>query len=418
MSKRIFISYSHKDAAAVNGIVEVIRQTTGEDVWYDPELRGGENYWEVIAQQLDGCTHLVFVMSKNSVGSQWCMRELQYAADENKTIVPICLDNATTPQVKLAIMGIHQIEYYRRPDDLAMEIGKVFGRRAAPVYERQDTAAPEAREYSEQRTVASAPQAHVTYRTAEPAPRARTARNEAAPEPSEQVARNAGKSATYEQDTPGKRPGTGWQIKVVGAIVVAALLVGGIVVYRQQAGNKQTVDMAQENAIIANAIAAADATWDNPAQVGEWIHITNEDNPKQEVYCRVSKIVYGDEAQAIIDEYDSDHMMPSLVLERPADDTEEYCLFDYEIYFPADYPESFSGIDWENEGWIHPYLFRADEKDSFANISTADLTDDSAYSDLHAGDTLLCTRGRVKDIADTDYRIRLAGLDEGYVQGE
>lgn len=417
MGKRIFISYSHKDAAAVNGIVEVIRQTTGEDVWYDPELRGGENYWEVIAQQLDGCTHLVFVMSKNSVGSQWCMRELQYAADENKTIVPICLDNATTPQVKLAIMGIHQIEYYRRPDDLAMEIGKVFGRRAAPVYERQDTAAPEAREYSEQRTDASAPQAHVTYRTAEPAPRARTARNEAAPEPSERVARNAGKSATYEQDTPGKRPGTGWQIKVIGAIVVAALLVGGIVVYRQQAGNKQTVDMAQENAIIANAIEAADATWDNPAQVGEWIHIINDDNPKQEVYCRVSKIVHGDEAQARVDECVSEYTIAPYGLDKPADDTEEYCVFDYEIYFPTDYPESFSGIDWEDEGWIRAYLIRASEKDSVMS-HTGDLSDDSSSGDLHAGDTLRCTGGGVKDNVNTDYRIKLAPGYEGYVQGE
>ena len=50
MSKKtLFISYSHNDTTEVRKIAETIQQTDLAEVWYDSKLRGGENYFSVIA---------------------------------------------------------------------------------------------------------------------------------------------------------------------------------------------------------------------------------------------------------------------------------------------------------------------------------------------------------------------------------
>ena len=52
MGGGIFVSYSHQDAAKVEKIITVIRETSEKQVWFDQNLHGGENYFSVIANQI------------------------------------------------------------------------------------------------------------------------------------------------------------------------------------------------------------------------------------------------------------------------------------------------------------------------------------------------------------------------------
>ncbi len=113
MSKKtLFISYSHNDTTEVRKIAEAIQQTDLAEVWYDSKLRGGENYFSVIANQIVACEYLTFIVSEHSVRSDWCLRELEFAASEQKKILAVWLEDVQIPpRVKLIIQSTQYIRY-------------------------------------------------------------------------------------------------------------------------------------------------------------------------------------------------------------------------------------------------------------------------------------------------------------------
>ena len=112
MKTSIFISYSHEDAEDVRQIAEGIQNAQIADVWYDSKLRGGENYFSVIANQIVACEYLIFVVSDHSIRSDWCLRELEFAASEQKKILAVWLgDVDISPRVKLIIQSTQYINY-------------------------------------------------------------------------------------------------------------------------------------------------------------------------------------------------------------------------------------------------------------------------------------------------------------------
>lgn len=114
----IFISYSHHDSETVESIINLIKKTTDKEVWHDARLKGGENYFSVIAEQILKCTFFVFVVSNESIYSEFCLKELEFAASEKKTIVAIWLDDINiSPRVKLVIQNTHYVEYYSMTDE-------------------------------------------------------------------------------------------------------------------------------------------------------------------------------------------------------------------------------------------------------------------------------------------------------------
>lgn len=113
MQDGIFVSYSHKDNKVVEQIVDILRETSGMEVWFDHKLRGGDNYFSVIANQIIKNKHFVFVVSNNSIESDWCLRELEFAASEKRHIIAIWLDNIDiAPRIKLVIQNTHYINWY------------------------------------------------------------------------------------------------------------------------------------------------------------------------------------------------------------------------------------------------------------------------------------------------------------------
>lgn len=110
MSKDVFVSYAHADIEAVNKIINALKSIDDVAVWYDSNLRGGEHYFSVIAESILKNDYFIFVVSKSSVSSDWCLHELEFAMSERKKIIAIWLENTDIPAgVKLVIQNTHYI---------------------------------------------------------------------------------------------------------------------------------------------------------------------------------------------------------------------------------------------------------------------------------------------------------------------
>lgn len=85
----IFISYSRTDKVFVDALVEALRQQ-GLDPWYDVEdIPKTAIWWESIQQGIVATNAFVFIVSPDSLCSEVCNWELQYAIQHSKKIIPI-----------------------------------------------------------------------------------------------------------------------------------------------------------------------------------------------------------------------------------------------------------------------------------------------------------------------------------------
>lgn len=93
ISKPIFISYSRLDKNIVFPFVKRIEQELNTTCWIDYEGgEGGAQFEEVIVDAIDSSKVVLFMLSDNSLCSKWPKREVLYAEDEGKRIVPIIID--------------------------------------------------------------------------------------------------------------------------------------------------------------------------------------------------------------------------------------------------------------------------------------------------------------------------------------
>lgn len=93
MEREIFISYSRKDKAVVLPYVKQINKAVGKDCWIDLKgIESGVEFEEVIIKAIDECQVVLFMLSDSSLRSKWTKREVIYAEDEGKRIVPVLVD--------------------------------------------------------------------------------------------------------------------------------------------------------------------------------------------------------------------------------------------------------------------------------------------------------------------------------------
>lgn len=91
----IFISYSSLDRKWVHILANSLRKH-GLSVWWDPEIKPGEHYREVIQDALDNASCVIVVWSKNSIKSKWVQAEAAQAMDRG-TLVPVTNENIRIP---------------------------------------------------------------------------------------------------------------------------------------------------------------------------------------------------------------------------------------------------------------------------------------------------------------------------------
>jgi len=98
----IFISYSHADKTVARALARAL-ETAGARVWIDEgELRAGDSIIEVIATAIVDVDFVVAIVSKASVESRWCTKELALALTqglgrEGVRLLPLRLGDVDMP---------------------------------------------------------------------------------------------------------------------------------------------------------------------------------------------------------------------------------------------------------------------------------------------------------------------------------
>src|ERR1700754_3233360 len=98
-----FISYSREDAGLVRGRLAPALRERGKTIWLDEGLVGGSRWRPEVESALNRAKALVFVVTRHSLGSQECLRELDHAVGASKLIVPVAADAVRPEQAPSAL---------------------------------------------------------------------------------------------------------------------------------------------------------------------------------------------------------------------------------------------------------------------------------------------------------------------------
>jgi hypothetical protein len=129
---RAFLSYSRKDESAVSAVEHDLKEF-GLDIWIDRELTGGQAWWDLILRQIRDCECFLFGLSPDSLKSEACLRELNYAAVLAKPILPLLLTDGVATKLLPSVLSTIQFVDYRRADKQAfIALTKALARLPAP----------------------------------------------------------------------------------------------------------------------------------------------------------------------------------------------------------------------------------------------------------------------------------------------
>ena len=92
----VFVCYAHEDSDSVYSEIAWLNDY-GVNVWYDEGISPGHEWTDELASAIQGCTRVLYFVTPNSVASEHCRRELNFAQDENREVVSIHLVPTEVP---------------------------------------------------------------------------------------------------------------------------------------------------------------------------------------------------------------------------------------------------------------------------------------------------------------------------------
>ena len=126
----IFISYKREEQPIARKLADAL-EGQGWSVWWDPKLRAGEHFDDVIEKALNEAKCVVVMWSERSVQSRYVRDEATYALDRDK-LVPVTIEKVNLP---FRFRGVHALsllgwdgsrdssEFRRLVEDIAARLG-------------------------------------------------------------------------------------------------------------------------------------------------------------------------------------------------------------------------------------------------------------------------------------------------------
>ena len=91
--KQVFVSYSRADKDKVFSLVETLENGVGAKFWIDLEgIESTAQFLNVIRQAIEDSKVVLFMLSDNSINGEWTQREIMFAKECGKRVVPVILD--------------------------------------------------------------------------------------------------------------------------------------------------------------------------------------------------------------------------------------------------------------------------------------------------------------------------------------
>lgn len=112
---RAFVCYSRQVKDEVATLASEL-QALNYEVWYDQALRGGQTWWDEILENLRGCDIFIAAISPETLDSQACGREWNYAASLGKSILPVVVGDGVSSNLLPPALSRIQLVDYRKQD--------------------------------------------------------------------------------------------------------------------------------------------------------------------------------------------------------------------------------------------------------------------------------------------------------------
>lgn len=116
----IFLSYSHRDAPRIAPVLEAMN-LAGYRIWYDEGIKAGSVWTDSIASHIAKCAVFMAFHSSYSKESEYCFREVHYAADlvgakKDLSILSVYLNNVRLREGLEMLLSVSQHIYYLQDD--------------------------------------------------------------------------------------------------------------------------------------------------------------------------------------------------------------------------------------------------------------------------------------------------------------
>jgi hypothetical protein len=109
---RCFISYSHRNKAFAEKLCRDLLHA-GVKAWMDVADIGGGTQWEAqIAKAIEDSTHVLFLLTRESVGSPNVRNEIDWARAKHRTVIPILEEDFELPFGWLSTQAINFVPGY------------------------------------------------------------------------------------------------------------------------------------------------------------------------------------------------------------------------------------------------------------------------------------------------------------------
>ncbi|QPC82304.1 toll/interleukin-1 receptor domain-containing protein [Phototrophicus methaneseepsis] len=89
---QIFVSYNHKESSALSLLVEARLKNKDSQIgiFIDKSINAGESWHPYLDEQLNQCEILVCLLTKETLKSTFVRKEINFALDNNKRVIPLC----------------------------------------------------------------------------------------------------------------------------------------------------------------------------------------------------------------------------------------------------------------------------------------------------------------------------------------
>lgn len=111
LNTEVFISYSRKDGDFARKLNQEL-QRAGKTTWFDQEsISTGVDFEKEIFKGIEGANNIVFLLSPDSVQSEYCEREVEYANSLNKRFIPVLVRSTEPEDIPEVLRVINWIDF-------------------------------------------------------------------------------------------------------------------------------------------------------------------------------------------------------------------------------------------------------------------------------------------------------------------
>jgi predicted ATPase len=113
MAADVFVSYARKDRDQVQPWVQQLHEA-GVSLWIDERDIDAAHLWtEEIIEAIHSCTVLLLMLSPASAASEHVVREVTFALEQHKRLLPLVLEPVALPSnLQYPLTGLQQIELF------------------------------------------------------------------------------------------------------------------------------------------------------------------------------------------------------------------------------------------------------------------------------------------------------------------